>query len=76
MKSLVASGASDPRFYRGAVPLHMVCFAVSRARSSYLGVLVYAIGILPFCKEGIQGDGEGSDRSITGLSCLLASSHL
>lgn len=67
MKSLIASGTSGPRFYLGAVTLHMVCFAVSHARSSYLSVPVYVIGALPVCKEGIQGDGEGSDGSITGV---------
>lgn len=67
MKSLIASRTSGPRFYLGAVTLHMVCFAASHARSSYLGVLVYVIGALPVCKEGIQGDGKGSDVSVTGV---------
>lgn len=67
MNSLIAPGASVPRFFLGAVPLHMVYFAASHARSSYLSVLVYVIGALPLCKEDIQGDGEGSDRSITGV---------
>lgn len=73
MKSLIASGTSGPRFYLGAVwsaLLHpMQDLAI-------LGVLVYVIGALPVCKEGIQGDGEGSDVSVLGLRSLLASSHL
>ena len=76
MKSLTVSEALGPRFCLGAVMVQMTGFAASSARSVYLCALGCVISLLPVCKKGIQGSGEGSSGTITKSRSLVTNTHL
>ena len=76
MKSLTVSEALGPRFCLGAVMVQMTGFAASSARYVYLCALGCVISLLPVCKKGIQGSGEGSSGTITKSRSLVTNTHL